>query len=110
MANEHVHEFTEGKWTEEVVNSDVPVVVDFWAPWCGPCRALSPIIDKVAASFAGKVKVGKLNTDENPDVAAQYSVNTIPRIMIFKGSDQPVKSMVGLQSEQALSDAINSVL
>jgi thioredoxin 1 len=86
------------------------VVVDFWAVWCGPCRALSPIIDKVATQFAGKVKVGKLNVDDAQDLAIKYGVNSIPRVLIFKGSDQPVRRIDGLTNEATLTKEINSVL
>jgi thioredoxin 1 len=110
MASEHLKEFTSDNWDQEVVKSDVPVVVDFWAPWCGPCRQLTPIIDKIATQFAGKVKVGKLNVDEAPDVATQFGVTSIPRVFMFKGGDKPRKTVVGLTSEKELVNMINSVL
>lgn len=69
----------------EVLNSPVPVLVDFWAPWCGPCRAVAPTIDAISSEFAGKVKVVKVNTDESADVPVQYGVRSIPTIMLFKG-------------------------
>ena len=89
MASQNVQEFTSENWEREVEQSDVPVLVDFWAPWCGPCRALGPTIDKVATQFAGKVKVGKLNVDDAPDVATKFGINTIPRVFTFKGGDKP---------------------
>jgi thioredoxin 1 len=110
MANQNVLEFTSDNWQKEVEQSDQPVVVDFWATWCGPCRLLSPTIDKVATQFAGKVKVGKLNVDDAPDVAAKFGVTSIPRVFIFKGGDQPRKMMVGLTSENELVKSINTVL
>lgn len=110
MAGKNVLEFTSDNWAKEVEQSDQPVVVDFWAPWCGPCRALGPTIDKVATQFAGKVKVGKLNVDDAPDVATKYGVTTIPRIFIFKGGDKPRKTIVGLTSENELVKSINSIL
>jgi thioredoxin 1 len=106
----NVKEFTDGNWTSEVLESSVPVVVDFWAPWCGPCRALAPAIDRIATQFAGKVKVGKLNTDENPEIAARFAVSAIPQVMLFKGGDQPREKLVGLQSEAALVKVVNRVL
>jgi thioredoxin 1 len=110
MAGQNVLEFTTANWQQEVEKSDQPVVVDFWAPWCGPCRALGPTIDKIAAQFAGKVKVGKLNVDDSQDIAVKYGVTNIPRVLIFKGSDQPRKTFVGLTSESELVKSINSVL
>jgi thioredoxin 1 len=110
MANANVLEFTSENWQKEVEQSSVPVVVDFWAPWCGPCRQLGPTIDKIATQFAGKVKVGKLNVDESPDVASKFGVTSIPRVFIFKGSDRPFKSIVGLASEKELVNSINSAM
>src|SRR5258706_14418930 len=95
MASKNVVEFTTDNWKKEVVESSTPVLVDFWAPWCGPCRALTPIVDKIADQFAGQVKVGKLNTEDSPEVATNYGVTTIPRLMIFKGSDQLLHTLVG---------------
>ena len=110
MASPNVIELSQENWKTEVANSAAPVLVDFWAPWCGPCRALSPIVDRVADKFAGKVKVGKLNVDENPDLATEYEVTTIPRVMVFKGSDRPVHKIVGLTSERELEKMLNEVL
>ena len=110
MASANVQEFTSANWDQEVVKSDKPVLVDFWAPWCGPCRALAPAIERVADQFAGKVKVGKLNTDDNQDLAIKYGVNSIPRALIFKGSEQPRERVDGLVHEKELVKAINRVL
>lgn len=110
MASANVKEFTSENWAQEVEQSDQPVVVDFWAPWCGPCRQLSPTIDKIASQFSGKVKVGKLNVDDSPDVASKYGVTSIPRVFIFKGGDKPRKTVVGLTSENELVKMINGVM
>jgi thioredoxin 1 len=110
MANPNVMEFTSANWQAEVVDSDKPVVVDFWAPWCGPCRQLTPIIERLATNLAGKVKVGKLNVDDNSDLAVQYGVTSIPRVFVFKGSDKPRHQVVGLTSESELMKMINGVL
>src|SRR5437868_2285182 len=110
MASQNVMEFTTTNWDQEVMQSDKPVLVDFWAPWCGPCRALAPTIDKIATQFAGKLKVGKLNTDDYPDLAVKYNISGIPQVLLFKGGDPPKEKLVGLQSEAALVKVINRVL
>src|SRR6266852_9799597 len=110
MASQNVKEFTTDNWEQEVGKSDVPVLVDFWAPWCGPCRQLSPTIDKLAEQFAGRVKVGKLNTDDNQDIAVQYRITSIPQVLVFKGGDQPKERLVGLQLESTLVKTLNRVL
>ncbi len=110
MAGQNVVELNDGNWEQEVAKSDKVVLVDFWAPWCGPCRALGPTIDKLAAVYAGKIKVGKLNTDDSPDVAAKYRISGIPAILFFKGSDQPAERLVGLQPEAALVKVIDKLI
>src|ERR1700719_4068260 len=109
MASSNVGEFNAGNWQKEVAESGKPVLVDFWAPWCGPCLKLGPTIDRIADQFAGRVKVGKLNVDDAPDVATKYGVTSIPRVFIFKGSDKPREKIVGLTSERELVSAINRV-
>ncbi len=108
MASPNVHEFTTDSWASTVAGG--VVVADFWAPWCGPCRALAPEVDKVADQYAGKAKVGKVNVDENPDLAVKYDVQTIPRILIFKGSDKPVFEHVGIIRAADLARVIDSHL
>jgi thioredoxin 1 len=111
MASANVVTLTAANWEQEVVQSNQPVLVDFWAVWCGPCRQLSPIIDKIAGDFVGKVKVGKLNTDDAQEIAARYRISAIPQIMIFKGSDQPVeRPSPGVKSEADIVKMINRVL
>ena len=110
MANANVMEFTTDNWEQEVVKSDKPVLVDFWAPWCGPCRALGPTIDKIATDFAGRIKVGKLNTDEHGDTAAKYGISGIPQVLLFNGGDQPKERLVGLQPESAIVKVVNRLL
>jgi|ERR1051325_1791511 thioredoxin 1 len=109
MASANVLEFTSDNWQTEVIDSKIPVVVDFWAPWCGPCRALAPAIDSIAAKYVGKVKVGKLNIDDAQDLAAQYGVNSIPRIFVFSSGEAKEK-IVGQVPESTIARAIDGVL
>lgn len=101
--------FTDANFEQEVLLSKIPVVVDFWAPWCAPCRIVSPIIDELAQEFEGKVKVGKLNVDENSQIASQYNVMSIPSILFFKNG-QPVKTMIGAQSKENYKKEIEQIL
>ena len=110
MASDKVHEFTDDNWQKEVVESGVPVVVDFWAPWCGPCRMLTPTINSLAVRYDGKVKIGKLNIDDSQETAAKFGVTSIPRVLIFKGGDDPKETFVGVRSEAELAKAIDGVL
>ena len=107
MASEF--EFTDANFEQEVLKSNQPVLVDFWAPWCGPCRMIAPIVAEISTEYAGKLKVGKVNTDDNQGVAAKYGVMSIPTIMIFKNGEM-VARIVGAQPKQALTGKINAVL
>jgi thioredoxin 1 len=110
MASPNVVEFTDANWDHEVSKSPIPVLVDFWAPWCGPCRQLSPTIERIADNYAGRIKVGKLNIDDSQEVAAKYRISTIPRLLIFKGGEQPVKMITGNVHESVITKDIDSVL
>lgn len=101
--------FTDQTFESQVLQSKLPVIVDFWAPWCGPCRVVSPIIDELAKEFEGKITVGKLNVDENPDVAGTYGVMSIPTVMIFKDG-KPLKSVVGAQGKESYKKNISEAL
>jgi len=94
---------------EEVINSPVPVLVDFWAPWCGPCRMIAPIIDELASEYDGKIKAVKLNTDESPGVATQYGIRSIPTCMIFKGG-QKMDTIIGAVPKTTLSSTLDKFL
>ncbi len=85
---------TEATFKQEVLESETPVLVDFWAPWCGPCKMLSPVVEEVATEYEGQLKVVKLNTDQNPTVASHYGIRTIPTLMVFKGGRQ-INTVVG---------------
>jgi thioredoxin 1 len=110
MASANVVELTEANWEQEVVKSNQLVLVDFWAPWCYPCRLFGPTVEKVADQFAGQIKVGKLNTDENPAVAVKYKIDGIPQVLFFKGGDQPREQLVGNQPAANLVAVINRLL
>lgn len=100
---------TDQNFQKEVLESKVPVVVDFWAPWCGPCRAVTPVIEELAKEYAGKVTVGKINVDENPEVAGQFNVMSIPTVIVFKEGN-PITSIVGAQSKATYKQAIDAVV
>ena len=102
-------EFTDANFDQEVLKSSQPVLVDFWAPWCGPCKMIAPIVEEISKEYEGKLKVGKLNTDDNQGIAARYGVMSIPTVMIFKGG-QMVARIVGAQPKQALTGKIDAVL
>ncbi|MFW6109953.1 MAG: thioredoxin [Patescibacteria group bacterium] len=101
--------FTDDNFEEEVLEEELTVLVDFWAPWCGPCRVIGPVIEELAEEFEGKVKVGKLNVDENPGVAQKYSVMSIPTILIFQEGEQ-ARQLVGVRSKEQLSQELESLL
>ena len=107
MASPNFIEFRESNCNSSVTSGTL-VVADCWAPWCGPCRQIAPVIDQIADKFAGKVKVGKVNVDENPDLAVKYDVQTIPRILLFKGSDKQTLEHVGTISASDLERLINA--
>ncbi len=90
----HIVQLTDATFDAQVLKSDVPVLIDFWAPWCGPCRAIAPIVEEVAQAYAGRAKVGKINVDEDTRVAANYNISAIPTLLLFKNG-QVVEQLVG---------------
>lgn len=108
MASEHTVELTDQNWETEVLNSDKPVLVDFWAEWCMPCRMLSPTIEKLAKDYSGKIKVGKVDTDANRDVSMKYGISAIPTVILFKGG-QVAQKFVGLRQEKDFKEALDAV-
>ncbi|HAA32088.1 MAG TPA: thiol reductase thioredoxin [Cyanobacteria bacterium UBA8553] len=100
---------TDASFKQDVLDSEVPVLVDFWAPWCGPCRMVAPVVDEIAQQYEGQVKVVKLNTDENPNVASQYGIRSIPTLMIFKGG-QRVDMVVGAVPKTTLANTLEKYL
>ena len=104
-----VNEVTDKSFEQEVIQSEMPVVVDFWAPWCGPCRKLAPVTEKLAEDFQGKVKFVKINVDENPEMSQKYGVMSIPFLAFFKGG-QKKDSTVGALPEEALKLKIEALV
>ena len=105
MAN--VQTFEKATFEADVLKSEVPVLVDFWAPWCGPCKMIGPIIEEMAAELGDDVKIGKVNVDNNQELAGQFGVRGIPTIMVFKGGEV-VESFVGLRPKEDLVNALNN--
>ena len=101
--------FTDQNFKTDVLKSKIPVLVDFWAEWCGPCKMLGPIVEKIAKDYTGKIKVGKMNVDENPDTPGELGIQGIPTIMVFKNGEM-VKRIVGFQPEDRIKSEIDSIL
>ena len=108
MKTTQLHQFTDANFNEEVLASDRPVLVDFWAPWCGPCHALAPTIEALSEQYEGRVRVGKLNVDENPATAEAYGIRSIPVVLLFdKG--KVVERFVGVQPKQRYEEILTAV-
>ena len=107
MAGANVHEITDSNFKTDVLGSDKPVLVDFWAPWCGPCRKIAPMIDELALENLGAAVIGKVNIDDNQQSAFQYGIEAIPTIIIFKGG-QPVQRFQGIPSKARVQEALDA--
>ncbi|MFM7560242.1 thioredoxin [Cylindrospermopsis raciborskii] len=102
-------EVTDQTFKQEVLDSDIPVLVDFWAPWCGPCRMVAPVVEEIATQYAGKLKVVKINTDDNPNVASNYGIRSIPTLIVFEGGEK-VGFHVGAVPKSTLSKTVEDIL
>jgi thioredoxin 1 len=102
-------EFTSSNWNEKVLQSDKPVLVDFWAEWCGPCRMIGPVVEEIHREYDGRAVVGKLNVDHNPDISAQYGIRGIPTILVFKNG-QLVDRIVGAVAKNTLTQKLEEQL
>jgi thioredoxin len=109
MASEAILELSDASFDQEVLKSDVPVLVDFWAPWCGPCRAVAPIVEEISSAYEGKIKVGKLNVDENPSITMKFGIRSIPTLLVFKGGEA-VEQIIGAVPKGEIERAVNSAL
>lgn len=96
---------TDATFAKDVLQSELPVLVDFWAPWCGPCKAIAPVLEELAAEYAGKLNVAKINVDDNKEVAGQFGIRSIPTLFVFKGGER-VEAVVGLQSKAQLAQVV----
>ena len=108
MASEFTKQFTDANFDQEVLKSNLPVLVDFWAEWCQPCRRLAPTIDKLAAEYAAKLKVGKVDTDSNHNTALKYGINAIPTVILFRNGEV-ARKFVGLVQEKDFREAIDAL-
>ncbi|MHC4107269.1 MAG: thioredoxin [Planctomycetota bacterium] len=109
MASDAVRELTDTNFDTEVIQADLPVLVDFWAEWCQPCRMLAPTIDEIANEYQGKAKVGKLDTDANRETSMKYNISAIPTVILFKGGEVQ-KKFVGLTSKDQFKTALDDVV
>jgi len=109
MASENVQEFTDQNFSEEVLKSSQPVLVDFWAEWCGPCRMIAPALEELSSEFGERVTIAKLNIDENPDAPAKYGVRGIPTMILFKNG-QPAATKIGAEPKSRIQGWLEGVL
>ena len=103
-------EITDATFRDEVVNSDVPVVIDFWAEWCGPCKMIAPIVEELAGEYEGKVKFAKMDVDTNPQTPMQFGIRGIPTLLIFNGGENPVDQVVGAVPKSMLKKRVDEAI
>jgi len=109
MASDKVIHVTDGEFDNKVVGNDLPCLVDFWAPWCGPCKAIGPVIDELAEEFDGKIVIAKMNVDDNPATPGKFGIRAIPTLILFKGGEE-VDKVTGAVGKTQLNELINKAL
>lgn len=109
MASDGIIELSDSNFESEVIKSETPVLVDFWAPWCGPCRAIAPSVEEISSSYAGKIKVGKLNVDENQQTTMKFGIRSIPTLIVFKGG-KAVEQIIGAVPKGEIERAVTKAL
>jgi len=109
MASGNINEFSDDNFDSEVISSDIPVLVDFWAPWCGPCRIIAPVVEEISDSYEGKLKVGKLNVDDNPQTSMKFGIRSIPTLLVFKGGSV-AEQIIGAVPKTEIERVVTKVM